>query len=123
MVGRRLAALLAPALALALALDMTSWAATPTQASTQRDRAGALIRLGVVDRFLSPNGDGRQDFARVTFVLGARAHVRALVRDEQGRTVHDESLGTLGASRHVWLGRRSQGVDRAARRHLHDRAA
>jgi hypothetical protein len=86
-----------------LVLTMTGLGMTGSAAgSVEPDRAGALIRFGTVDRFLSPNGDGRHDFARVTFVLGARAHVRALVRNEQGDTVHDESLGTLEASRHVW---------------------
>jgi flagellar hook assembly protein FlgD len=71
-----------------------------------------FVRMEKKAVFLSPDGDGRRDFARIAFDLGKRAQVSVSV-SHHGVVLFAKGidLGTLDAGRHYWKfeGRDSRG--------------
>src|SRR5690242_18815589 len=91
-----LAVLVAPAAAAA-----TTPTADRVLVTVQRDRV-----------YLSPDGDGRRDVARVVFDLAARASVTLRIGNEGATAFPDPiHLGKLEAGRHSWTfdGRDAEG--------------
>ena len=81
---------------------------------TQRlKRGSAVVKKISTPLYVSPNGDGRKDVARISFRLPKRDHVTVTIVDGAGeevrRLVDDRELGR-GTHRVAWTGRDNSGA-------------
>ncbi len=79
-----------------------------------------FVRYESVSSPFSPNGDGRQDVARVEFTMADAASVRLEIVDASGEVVRTSNLGSVAAGSHVatWNGRTASGAIAAEGRYL-----
>ncbi len=83
---------------------LTSLGTVPSAATatTRADAAHDLVDSGWRTAYLSPDGDGRRDRARIPFHLARSARVTVRVRDEAGVVRGPVHLGRLAAGPHRW---------------------
>ena len=89
----------------AVACDATGKVCDPTPST-----GGADITVEHLDPVLktvapspfSPNGDGRRDTTKATYVLDVASDVTMIVTSSSGATVRSASLGSLAAGTHTW---------------------
>ena len=73
------------------------------------DRRPATVGLGASPTFLSPNGDGRDDTARLSMVASEALTGTARVLDPAGRTVRTWTVTRATTGAWTWNGRDSDG--------------
>lgn len=76
-----------------LALLAAAWAAAPTPAPARPAGFGFDSGSGLTNRFLTPNGDGRNDFTVLRFSNPRASQVAGEVYDLKGAKVADMTAG------------------------------